>query len=359
VVVSINYRLGLLGFLALPQLAAPDGGTGNWGLRDQIAALRWVHQNIAAFGGDPAHVMIAGESAGGASVCNLLAARSAQGLFSSAAIQSGPCRAVLERDRSVGTLPSAFGVGVVTAIDLGCTTGDIAGCLRSKPTSAVLTTQQKLPFNFDLGVAIGVTLPVVDGVILDQRPLPAIRAGRGNVSLIAGANRDDASAFITTPNQPGAFANYLVSIGQAGHLLELLVLYPTAQLGERGAAIAYATDVAFACSALAVTQIHPATSRLYELDRPVASGPLVPYGAVHGLDYVYLFGSFATWGIDAGPERALSTGIQQLWSTVARGRPEVWPAVPWIVQLDTTSSVTLTWRANRCATLTRLGIVTE
>jgi para-nitrobenzyl esterase len=358
VVVSINYRLGLLGYLALPQLAAPDGGTGNWGLRDQIAALRWVRANIAAFGGDPAHVMIAGESAGGGSVCALLAAPAAQGLFASAAIQSGVCR-VLERDRAVGTFPPAFGVGVVTALDLGCTTGDIAGCLRARPASAILATQGKLPTSSDLGFPVGVTLPIVDGVVLDQRPLPAIRAGRGNVSLIAGSNRDDASAFIAIPEQPGAFARYLVSVGQASHLLELLALYPPGQLGERGAAIAYATDVAFACSALAVTQIRPATSRRYQLDRPVGSGPLAPLGAVHGLDFVYLFGTFATWGIDPGPERALSTGIQQLWGSVARGRPEVWPAVPWSLHLDTAPSLDLAWRDNRCAALTQLGIVVE
>lgn len=356
VVVSINYRLGLLGYLALPQLAAPDGGTGNWGLRDQIAALRWVRANIAAFGGDPAHVMIAGESAGGGSVCAILAAPSAQGLFSSAAIQSGVCR-VLERDRAVGTFPPAFGVGVVTAIDLGCTTGDIAACLRSRPTAAVLATQGKLPTASDLGFPVGVTLPIVDGVVLDQRPLPALRAGRGNVSLIAGSNRDDASAFIAIPDQPGAFASYLVSVGQASHLRELLVLYPTAQLGERGAAIAYATDVAFACSALAVTQVRPATSRLYQLDRRIAA--LGPLGAVHGLDFLYLFGTFASWGLDPGPERALSAGIQQLWGSVARGRPEAWPAGPWSLHLDTTPSLELTWRNNRCAALAQLGILVE
>lgn len=86
VVVSVNYRVGLLGFLALPQLTAPDGGTGNWGLRDQIAALDWVRRNIAAFGGDPSRVMITGESAGGASVVALLASPPAQGLFQRAAL---------------------------------------------------------------------------------------------------------------------------------------------------------------------------------------------------------------------------------------------------------------------------------
>ena len=360
VVVSFNYRLGMLGFLALPQLAAADGGTGNWGLRDQIAALAWVSRNIAAFGGDPAHVMIAGESAGGASVCTLLAAPAAQGLFSSAAMQSGNCRLVLDEQKPVGAFPPAFGVGVVSAIDLGCVTGDIAGCLRGKPVAAVLATQAKLPATFDLGVPIGPTLPVVDGVVLDRRPMDALRAGRGNVAIIAGANRDDTSAFITIDNSPGSFAGYLQRIGQGVHSAALLALYPPQQLGERNAAIAYSTDVAFACPALQLALVRPQTSRLYELERPVASGPLVALGAVHGLDFVYLFGSFAAWGIDAEPERALSTAIQQLWSTVARGQAlPVWPTVPWIAQLDTSSSLGLRWRGDRCAALAQLGIVTE
>ena len=353
--VSFNYRLGVLGFLALPQLAAADGGTGNWGLRDQIAALAWVKRNIAAFGGDPSHVMIAGESAGGASVCTLLAAPAAQGLFSSAAMQSGTCRLVLDPTQAVGSLPPAFGVGVVSArsISAAWSATSLRACAasRSLPCSR---PRAKLPPTSDLGIAIGPTLPVVDGVVLDRRPMAAIRAGRGNVPIIAGANHDDTSAFIATTNTPGAFAAYLQSIGQGGNAQALLAMYPPAQLGERDAAIAYSTDVAFACPALALAGVRPQTSRLYELERPVSSGPLVPFGAVHGLDFVYLFGSFAAWAIDPGPERALSAAIQQLWSAVARGQaPPVWPTAPWIAQLDTSSSLGLRWRGDRCPGLAR------
>src|SRR6185436_13825598 len=102
-----------------------------------------------------------------------------------------------------------FGVGVVTAVDLGCTAGDIAACLRAAPSSRVLATQRKLAATFDLGVPIAPTLPVVDGVVLDRRPMAAIRAGRGAVPIIAGANRDDTSAFIGSADTPGAFAAYL------------------------------------------------------------------------------------------------------------------------------------------------------
>jgi len=217
VVVSVNYRLGLLGFLALPQLTAGDGGTGNWGLRDQIAALAWVHRNIAAFGGDPRHVLIAGESAGGASICTLLAAPAAQSLFTAAAMQSGSCRLVLATDHATGNFPAAFGVGLVTALDLGCTSGDIAACLRAAPRAAVLATQHKLSPTLDLGVPITPTLPVVDGVVLDQRPMAALRAGRGNVPLIAGANHDLDSFDRPDEFDPGRAARHHVAFGYGVH----------------------------------------------------------------------------------------------------------------------------------------------
>src|SRR5258706_15284032 len=89
VVVTLNYRLGILGFLASEALAEPDGGLGNYGLRDQIAALQWVHRNIAVFGGDPANVTLFGESAGGAAICALLGSPLADGLYSRAIIESG------------------------------------------------------------------------------------------------------------------------------------------------------------------------------------------------------------------------------------------------------------------------------
>ena len=126
VVVTINYRLGALGFLAHPALG-PAGDVGNYGLADQQAALRWVHDNIAGFGGDPDKVTIAGESAGGMSVCDHLVAPGSEGLFSAAIIQSGPCQAQYD-------LPAAERASLQYAAEAGC--GDpatAAQCLRALP----------------------------------------------------------------------------------------------------------------------------------------------------------------------------------------------------------------------------------
>ena len=112
VVVTINYRLGALGFLAHPALG-PAGDVGNYGLADQQAALRWVHDNIAGFGGDPDKVTIAGESAGGMSVCDHLVAPGSEGLFSAAIIQSGPCQAQYDLPAAEQAQPAIRGRGGV------------------------------------------------------------------------------------------------------------------------------------------------------------------------------------------------------------------------------------------------------
>ena len=358
IVVSIEYRLGVLGFLALPQLAATDGGIGNYGIRDQIAALEWVHRNIAAFGGDPAHVMIVGESAGGASVCTLLDAPGAQSLFASAAIESGPCRLELKLTTPTGTFPAAEGYGAVAvAAPLGCTSGDIAACLRTKSVAQILALN--LPFYWDLGLPVFATLPVVDGVVIDNTP-------RGNVPLIIGSNHDDASVFIytiSTPDTAGGFDFYIHEIGQDANKAALDAMYPVATYGERGAAIVYATDVAFACASWKVVGARTAPTYLYELERPVPNGPLAMYQSVHGYDFVNLFGTFSTWQVTpTTADLATSADVQAQWGALAHGRvPTSWPVAtgtdPSYRKLDDPPQAATGWRGGRCAQLDTLGLL--
>jgi para-nitrobenzyl esterase len=365
IVVSINYRLGILGYLALPQLAASDTGTGNWAVRDQIFALQWVKNNIAKFGGDPQRVMIAGESAGGTAICTLLASPLAQGLYQAASMQSGLCRAVVSKTDMTGTFPSAFSVGVVVASALTCTSGDIAACLRSKPVADVLATQSNLSGYLDLGFGLHPMLPVVDGVVIDKRPMAAIRDGRGAVPLIVGSNRDDTSAFVYSmlPNQPGAFANYLDTIGQTSRKAELLAMYPPTTFGERGAGLAFSTDLAFACPALALASIRPSASYLYELTREVPNGPVAQFGAAHGFDFLLLFGTFATFGVTpSSQDNAIAGFMQQTWSAFAnRGTPPSvgWPSMPAHLQIDASNSGQTVWRGGRCSMLQQMGLLPD
>ena len=137
VVVTINYRLGALGFLALPALSAEGGGeSGNYGLLDQQAALKWVQQNIAAFGGDPKKVTLAGESAGAMSICAHLASPQAAGLFEGAIIQSGLCTS----PGNAVTLADAARRNVRYASNLGCRADDLT-CLRNVDPARLTTTK--------------------------------------------------------------------------------------------------------------------------------------------------------------------------------------------------------------------------
>ena len=144
VFVSINYRLGLLGFLASSLWDTSGVQVANFGLEDQIAALQWVHKNIAAFGGNPANVTIAGESAGALSVCALVAnaaaggSPSAAGTFNRAIVESGPCQAPNTTLTSAESSESAY----VTALEANCPSGQSgAACLRSLPLATIMNVQ--------------------------------------------------------------------------------------------------------------------------------------------------------------------------------------------------------------------------
>jgi len=190
VVVTINYRLGALGFLSHRNLSAedPHKSTGNYGLLDQIAALAWVKENIAAFGGDPKNVTIFGESAGGWSVCNLLASTPAAGLFQKAILQSGGCD-------TTTTPEDGFANGDKFAALLGCSGEDVLSCMRSKSGDAVIDATRKASPNFsDLGFRQRpfVWVPMEDGYALKETPIKALQSGRYNqVPLMIGSNRDE------------------------------------------------------------------------------------------------------------------------------------------------------------------------
>ncbi len=175
IVVTINYRLGTLGFLAHPALG-PPGDVGNYGLEDQQAALRWVRDNIANFGGDPAKVTLAGQSAGGMSVCDHLVAPGSKGLFRAAIIQSAPCGAQAD-------LPKAEQSSLDYAARAGC--GDpktAADCLRSLPVDKL-----REPVTFYSIGEDALPGPVTGTAALPVDPVAAIARRRGRPS--AGADR--------------------------------------------------------------------------------------------------------------------------------------------------------------------------
>lgn len=202
VLVSLNYRLGVFGYLALPALQAedPQKRVGNYGTLDQLEGLRWVQENIAAFGGDPHNVTIFGQSAGGMSVCTLLGSPLSKGLFQKAILESGGCE-------YVKTLQEGFKFGEALSKLLGCDPADLA-CLRALPREKFFPPEGSPSYEAILKLIEGVNpgtpgtgetfaagpyKPHIDGVVLDQTPLQALREGRARgIPLLAGSTTQEA-----------------------------------------------------------------------------------------------------------------------------------------------------------------------
>ena len=254
VVVTINYRLGALGFFAHPALASrPGGAAGNYGLMDQQAALRWVQRNIAQFGGDPRNVTIAGQSAGGLSVLAQMVSPGARGLFQKAIVQSGTF-ALNQRP-----LAAAEASGETFAQSVGCA-DQTAACLRSVPVS-------------DLVSKFGVEIPgVVDGSVLTQPIGTALARGQfARVPVINGITHDEELLFVAglgiTVSQgtniplagdPTDPANYQANIAQAlgvsaARATAIAAEYPLSAYPNPVVAFSLlVSDASFACPALQV-----------------------------------------------------------------------------------------------------------
>jgi para-nitrobenzyl esterase len=182
VVVTCNYRLGLLGLLYLGDLAGDDYAQGNCALLDQIAALQWVHDNIAAFGGDPDNVTVMGESAGAMFVGNLLAMPAARGLFQRAILESGASSSsLLTRDQATSITQA-----VLKKLDLQASQ---VLSLIEVPAETLLNVQSEVASEWRGG---GAYAPVIDGVTLPKHPLELIAEGVSlPVPLLIGSNRDE------------------------------------------------------------------------------------------------------------------------------------------------------------------------
>ena len=176
VYVTINYRLGALGFLALPQLREEGAGSGAYGLLDQQAALRWVQRNISRFGGDRRNVTIAGQSAGGSSVCDQMASPAADGLFAKAIIQSGSCAMTPRADAEAASLAYARAVGCTDAAAvLDCLRGKSPAELRAVPPTGIRPSVGDDAFPVDPGEAVRTgqfnRVPVISGQVDNERSL--------------------------------------------------------------------------------------------------------------------------------------------------------------------------------------------
>ncbi|MER6202643.1 carboxylesterase family protein [Streptomyces sp. NPDC001586] len=329
VVVSINYRLGQLGYLALPELGGDNARrSGSFGLMDQIAALQWTRQNIAAFGGNPGSVTISGQSAGSGSVCALLAAPSAAGLFHRAVLQSGPCTLLRTPDSA-----SAEGQARSFAAHAGCAVpGEVAACLRAVSGAALVEAARTLP----------TPGPVSGDGLLPLPPAQAIGSGSWNkVPVLIGSTRSEARFFValTQPHLTAEqyTAQVLADYGAAGP--EVLARYPVAAHGSPYLALsAVMTDSTFACHTAWTAQLFASQvpTYVYEFDdpqSPTLAGAQVPgldESNAHSAELAYLH-DFTMGERPLTPvQAALGTRMKRYWAAFARfGAPVVPGQTAW------------------------------
>ncbi|MBI2771944.1 MAG: carboxylesterase family protein [Burkholderiales bacterium] len=311
ILVSINYRLSALGFLAHPALTAENAASGNYGLMDQNAALAWVKQNISAFGGDPANVTITGGSAGGLSVFSHMASPMSSGLFAKAAPQSGGF------SRLQATLAQSEAAGVSFAAPWTCnsagTNAQIAACLRALPATTTLVGAVPPPIG---GTGnLSAWLPIVDGKFLTTSTSLAFSSGNfAKVPLMTGVVEDEGTFFVSAAfgQAPLSAATY-EPVGIAGFLglanpTAVSALYPPASYATPNQALARVYgDFRVTCGILQdtdnIANALPATAKAYvyqfsekapytnalSLANRLPPNNNITYGAFHGADVNYWF----------------------------------------------------------------------
>jgi para-nitrobenzyl esterase len=365
--VTFNYRLGVFGFLATAGLTAEQGESGNYGLLDQQAALRWVQRNIAAFGGDPLRVTIGGESAGGWSVCAHLVSPRSRRLFARAILQSGSC--------PTQTQTQAQATGSQFAVEAGCSTGgpgEAVACLRALSPAQLLDAQGSSGFTPEL-VRGTRTLP--------SEPVSAIRAGDfARVPVLIGGTRDEGRAF--TSDYIGwsreDYENWVTDVF-GGNAARVIAHYPwppganrvtpayltaaiTTDAGIIGPAGSPIEGGIGGCGTQALIRAIARYARTYAYEWAPQTGPgivtLRGYsdGAGHGSELAYLWPNFEQNGVRIASqfspaERQLSDRIVQYWGEfVKAGSPGAGGRRPW-PPYRTDSPVLLSLRARGQSTL--------
>jgi para-nitrobenzyl esterase len=352
VVVTINYRLGALGFLYLDHLDGPGdelARSGLNGLRDQIAALHWVRDNIAGFGGDPQQVTLFGESAGGMSVATLMATPDVRGLFHSAITQSGAAELILTPEVAATVTHE-----VLRQLDLGSTADDVVKLL-DMPVDRLLHAQTAAEqAHYSRAATSGRPgleflqlpyQPVIDGDLLPGPPLDAVRAGSAaGMPLVTGTTADEWRLFMLQDGLQEISDERLRRratrlFGEAAD--EAIALYGAARPDQNRSLLwcAMVTDAMFRMPAIRLAEAqlaHTDRVAMYRFDYPSAAFGGLP-GACHAIEIPFVFDNVDLPGVDMllggvdGDTRRLAHRCAQAWVGMAHsGRPQhddlEWPA---------------------------------
>lgn len=334
VVVTLQYRLNIFGYLMHPELAleSAHGVSGNYALLDQLAGLAWVQDNIAVFGGDPHRVLLFGESGGATDVCALVASPLGAGLFSSAMIQSGSCAG-----RERGQVEQ-WGRDFLGNTSCAGSAAPLA-CLRSLPPDEI--TAAVPGGGGGAGVVVAPAGPTIDGYVVPEHPSAAFAAGHHNkVPVVVGVNAEEtASQLFGIPSMTETEYQTRVRM-QFGATRgdQVLARYPAASFASpRWAYVAVTTDLQFVCPArqyaraLMAGQTAPVYRYLYS-NR--LSGPSAALGAAHGLELFYVFQAMSRIPgyAPSANDLALEQAMLAYWTRLASmGDPNgadtpTWPA---------------------------------
>jgi para-nitrobenzyl esterase len=331
VVVSINYRLGILGYLAHPELSAesPHGVSGNYGLLDQIEALRWVRANIGVFGGDPANVTIAGESAGALSVMYLMAAPAARGLFAKAIAHSAYMTSTPHLGEHRFGMPSAEEIGT-----------NLANALHAPDMAALRAADARALI--DAAHATGyMPWGTIDGHVLPRELVDVFDRGeQAPVPVLAGFNSGEIRSLrFLAASPPATAAEYESTIRDRYRDLadEFLRLYPGTDMQE--SILAATRDAMYGWTAERLVRKQTPLSLpsfLYFFDHGYPAADTAGLHAFHGSEMPYVFGTLdrtsSVWPkIPPTPqETRLSDAMIGYWSSFARsGRPQARNAPDW------------------------------
>ncbi|KOV71856.1 MULTISPECIES: carboxylesterase/lipase family protein [unclassified Streptomyces] len=329
VVVTVNYRLGALGFLAHSRLA----GSGTFGLADQQAALRWVRTEIGAFGGDAHNVTLAGESAGGYSVCAQLTSPAAAGLFDRAIVQSGPCTGRPERPFAPSSvpLPAARAAGADFAAKAGCGSAhDVLTCLRHVKVSRLLAAQSA-----DQQPANGTPL-------LPRDPAAAIADGHFHrVPVLIGHTRDEGNGWAAGiiqaghPVTPETWPDVVSSFFPPGQARAIVREYPVHRTDGGPVFGAVIGDADFACPTARTGRLLAARVPVWRYEfadehaPPLTPGtPPFPLGAPHASELPYLFDLGGRPRDLTAAQHQLADTMIDYWTRFARGGDPNGPSSP-------------------------------
>jgi para-nitrobenzyl esterase len=361
VVVTLQYRLGVFGFLAHPALA-DAGAPGNFALLDLIAGLQWVRQNAPTLGGDADRILLVGQSAGADDVCALMAAPAARGLFAAALMLSGGGCATVTPEVARATAGYA-------ADAVGCTGADVAGCLRATSTQALIS----VPGN---SLYVRPTVPArfyvsVDGVVLSDTPRRLLALQPAPIPVVASTTSEEYSeivaAVVSAPvTDQASFHNAVVALYGTSGASFVEQQYPIADYPSAlWALIAALGDEVFHCPNRRLTrELQDAgyPTRRVLFGHAPSDAMRAPYGAAHGFDVPFVFGNFVGQTTTAAEQQLGAQLRQSYFDVAATLTPSPLASVAFpsgaasLLLVDTPPSVITGWRDTQCDAWEAFGL---